>query len=408
MHIRALREITYPQVVVALCLAAIVPFAMFRWGLGTLYPFIQEELDTSRAELGLITSGMFAGGVATALLIGWLADVIGARRMQTMALAWAAASVLLFSQIQSPLHGLLLGILIGVAFSSVGPSYIKAIMDWVTPQTRGLSIGIAEASIPASGIVAAVLVSILAVSFGWRSTVMVLAFMIAISSAVFFTFYRDKPRTNALGEKMSQPRGRVFLVAKNRRISLAALVCGTFTSTQSVVVTYFVLFLREHVGISPVVAGSFLAVAMAGGAVGRVGWGLLSDSWLGGRRVVALAIVGMLCGVSMVFMAWLPSDANLVLVAALAFMLGSTAMGWSGAWVVLVAELAGPALTGTAMGFSATICQVGALAITPLFGLVVDRNDSYDLAWWMMAGVAGTGTLLLALLAFLGPQEQHR
>ena len=174
-------------------LAAIVPFAMFRWGLGTLYPFIQEELDTSRAELGLITSGMFAGGVATALLIGWLADVIGARRMQTMALAWAAASVLLFSQIQSPLHGLLLGILIGVAFSSVGPSYIKAIMDWVTPQTRGLSIGIAEASIPASGIVAAVLVSILAVSFGWRSTVMVLAFMIAISSAVFFTFYRDKP-----------------------------------------------------------------------------------------------------------------------------------------------------------------------------------------------------------------------
>ena len=404
MRISALAAIPYPWVVVGLCVMTVIPYALFRWGLGVLFPFIQDDLGTSRAELGLIVSGMFFGSSATALLVGWLVDVMGARRLQTAALVVATVGVLLFSQIQAPVQGVLLGILMGGAHSSVGPAFSKAIIDWVTPQSRGLALGIAEASIPLSGIIAAVLISFLAVSFGWRSAVMILALLIAVSSVLFFTLYRDRPGGLMDAPKQGRSDGRLRLVAKNRDIWVVAFYSLAITAVQSVLVAYLVLFLREFLDMSTVVAGACLAVAMAGGTVGRVGWGLVSDLLLNGRRALTLAIVGVVTTASMALLAWLPSDAPLLLVLAVSFVVGLNIIGWSGVRAVFVAELAGPALTGTAIGFSNTILMTGAFAFTPLFGLIVDRTGSYDTAWWMMAGVGFAGT---ATLAFLRPQARR-
>ena len=216
--------VRYGWVVVGLCLVAIVPFALFRWGLGVFFPFIQEDLGTSRAELGLIRSGLALGVVSTAVLAGWLVDVVGARLLLTASLVGSAVGVILFSQIQSPMQGVLLGILMGAVLSILGPAYIKAVMDWVTPKTRALAIGISEASIPASGIIAAVLISYLAVSFGWRSTVVILGVATAVSSVVFFAFYRDKPVIGDTDARTRiRTRGRLSQVARNWRFWVSAL-----------------------------------------------------------------------------------------------------------------------------------------------------------------------------------------
>ena len=405
MRVPVPRAVPYGWVVVALCLVVIIPFALFRWGLGVLFPFIQEDLGTTRAELGLIASGMALGMGSTALLIGWLVDTMGARRPLTASLVVAAAAVFLFSRIGSPVHGVLLGIPLGVALTTLGPGYIKAVMDWVTPKTRALAIGIAEASIPIAGIVGAVLISILAVKFGWRSTVVILGVAIAVSSVVFFAFYRDKPRGDTEGQTRSRPGTKMRLVARNPDMWVISLSGLVTSGIQICVLSYLVLFLKEYFQMSTVVAGGGLAVALAGGAVGRVGWGLVSDLLLRGRRVATMAIVSILTGVSVATMTWLPSDAPLVVVWVLLFVVGSVSLGYSGVRTVFVAELAGPDLTGTAFGFGGTISQLGNFTLAPLFGLIVDRTGSYDMAWWMIAGVALLGTLLLG---FLSPQARRR
>ena len=397
--------VPYGAVIIALFVVTIIPFALFRWGLGVLFPFIQDDLGTSRAELGLIASGVAAGAGATALPVGWLVDVIGVRRLQAASIATAAVAVLLFSRIQAPVHGVILGVVVGAALSSTGPAFTKAIVDWVTPRRRGLSLGITQASIPVSGIIAAALLSFLVVSYGWRDVVLVLAIMIALSSIVFFYFYRDKPGSLMARGRERSPRGRVSLVAGNQQIWLAALVSVAFSGVQTTFVSYLVLFLKEHLSMSTVVAGSLLSVGMAGGAMGRVGWGLASDVLMKGRRAVTLSLVGALSLVCMALMARLPSDASLYAVVALTFAAGSTAIGWSGVFSILIAKLAGPGLTGTASGFSSMISYAGPLAIPPLFGFMVDRTGSYDMSWLMMAGVAGLGTLGLG---FLWPQSGLR
>ncbi len=94
-----MRAIPYPWVVLGLCVVVSLAIALLIQGMGVLYPFIQEEFDTSRAQLGLIASGQIAGSLITVLFAGWLADVVGVRRLWTASMMGVAVGILLFSQI---------------------------------------------------------------------------------------------------------------------------------------------------------------------------------------------------------------------------------------------------------------------------------------------------------------------
>ena len=388
----------YPWVVVTLCLVVTIAVSTYRQGIGVLYPFIQEDLEISRAQIGLLASGAFMGAFPTSLFAGWLADVVGVRRLQTLTMAALFASMFLFSLAQSFVQAFLLTILVGVSLSTSFPVTVKGIVDWATPRTRGLALGIMEAVIPIGAIFSAVLLPFLAEAYSWRLGVIVMAFWMGASGVIFFIFYRDRSDGYIERRGSSKPSGKIAEVARNRGIWLIAFFGCCLSSTNVVLFSYLVLFLKEDLGLSPVVAGGSLAVGMVGSAVGRVVWGVVSDLILQGRRVEVLACVCALSVVAVALLIWLPSDASLVVVWSLIFFIGITAMGWSGLWTALISELAGPALTGTAVGFVVTITSVSIMVVTPLFGFLVDRTESYDIAWGALAGLTGLGTLLLAFL----------
>ncbi len=392
---RVLPTIPFAHVVAVLALLGSMAHSFANQGIPVLFPFIQVDFGATRAQLGLISSGLLFGGAGTAILTGWLADRIGVRRLLPTTMMVVAGVLILFSQTLSIVQGVLLALLIGAVASASAPSTAKAIMDWVKPQSRGLFMGIKETSVPISGIITAALLPTLALAITWRRSVMVLALFTAISSTVFFTFYRDKPASRAI-EKRSGLITSIARLAKNRNIWLADLSFGALTAVQVVFASYLILFLKEESGMSTAMAGGFLALAWTGSMVGRVTWGLVSDL-LGGRRVVVLTSIGMLSILCMVFMVWLPSDASLVMIGLLVFAVGITALGWPAVLGTLIVELGGLEHAGTSIGFLAIVSRVGAF-VPPIFGLVVDRTGSYDMGWWMMAGVAGIGTLLVAVV----------
>lgn len=398
IRIRALPSIPYAGVVLALSVMAAMAFAFLSHGMGVLFPFIQEDLNASRAQLGLIVSGEFIGTAATVLFTGWMADVIGVRRLLTASLIVVGVGLLLFSQIQSVLQGILVGVLIGVAFSGSAPANSKAIMDWVAPRFRGTAMSVKEATIPVGGMIAAGLLTFLAVTFDWRVAVIIMAIVIGASGLLVLAFYRDKPGSYGRADKSINPLSKLPQVLKNPRIWMATFYGATMGPGQRVVVTYLVLFLKEDLGMSAGVAGGLLAVLLAGGAAGRLGWALVSDLLLKGRRVGVLAMVSMLTVLSMALMAMLPSNTSLPLVALLVLAMGIVNLGRSGVYVVLIAELAGPTLSGTSMGLNNTITSLTGLAIAPLFGLIADRTGSYAMSWWVLAAFSGFGILMLAIV----------
>lgn len=381
--------------VVFLCAATTSGVAFISFGFGAIYPFIQEDLQISRAQVGLIASTFFVGGAGTVLLAGWLFDRFGVRRLQSGSLLGVVVALVLFSQIQSLVQGLILAVIIGIALAATFPGYMKAIVDWVPPRNRSLSIGIIEANITAAGIMSALLLTYVAVTYSWRSSVVVLAALLAVASIVFFSFYRDKPQEQDSGQRRGQGPGRMSTVLRDRDMWLVGFNGIAATSIQGVPVSYMVLFLKEEIDVSTGAAGAALAVLMAGGSIGRLMWGIVGDMLLRERRASILALVMTLSAVFTGLITLLPSGAPYFLVLVVVFFLGATSLGVSGLWSVLVAELGGPALAGTAAGFANTIQRVGAFALPPLFGLIVDKTGSYDPAWWMMIGVSAVGVLLL-------------
>ena len=69
------------------------------------------------------------------------------------------------------------------------------------------------------------------------------------------------------------------------------LGCGLgLGMVQSSVLAYLVLYARDTFALSSVEAARFLALAHVGGAAGRLGWGIVSDRYFGGRRRPGLAL----------------------------------------------------------------------------------------------------------------------
>ncbi len=404
IHVQALRSVPYSSIVVVLCMVAATPVAFIGIGFGALYPFIQEDLGVNRAQLGLISSVIFVGGTATVLLAGWLVDRVGAHKLETLSLFGVVVGLLLFSQIQTLTQGILVGFFIGVVMAATYPSYTKAIMDWLKPGTRGLAMGFIEGGITAGGILAALLLTYLGLNFSWRAAVIVVAIMIGVAALTFFAFYRDKPESRE-DRKSRQTSGHLSLVVKNRDMLVITLFGAAFVANFKVFTSYLVLFLKEDLNMSAGLAGGLLAVAMAGGAAGRFGLGLVSDLLMDGRRVIIITLLGMSCIAFMAAMAWLPSSTPRWMVIVLIFFVGVATMGWGALYTIFVAELATPALTGTAIGFTNTVQRIFTFGVTPVFGFLVDRTGSYDVGWWMMAGLAALGT---GTLAFMRPETRRR
>ena len=393
--------IPYTWLVILLCTVGNTGINFVQQGVGTLFPFIQDDLEVNRAELGLLVSGMLLGATFTVAFAGWLADTVGVRKLAGVSLALLAAGAIGFSLIQSLAIGVIVALLIGVASSGASPSFSKAVMDWVPARTRGVAMGIVQTSVPITGIITASLLPFLAQTFSWRIAMVAVGVMILTAVTFFVAFYRDRPTSNP-DRQLSGAVKSILHVARNRDLWMATLCGATLASLHFVFVSYLILFLKEDLEMSAVMAGFFLAISHAGSMVGRITSGLASDFLLPGRRALSLGLLSCLSVVFMVFMATLPSYLPLVGVGVLVFFVGSVIMGWPGVHLVLLGEIAGPGLTGTAIGFSIIIMHASSAIIPPLYGLVVDQTDSYALGWWLMAGLAALGILPLLFLRTKG------
>ena len=130
-----------PWYIVVVLLVGQLSHTFTNQGIPTLYPFIQDALSLSRAEVGLISSGMILGATFTTLIAGWLVDALGVKRMMTSMAMGGAVTVVLFSQAQNLLQAILLVTLMSAVYAGMAPSCVKAIIDWVKPRNRGLARG---------------------------------------------------------------------------------------------------------------------------------------------------------------------------------------------------------------------------------------------------------------------------
>ncbi len=395
----------YRFVILALILAVQTATNLAAIGLPALAPLIRADLGLTRREAGSFISAFYVGGVLTSFPAGWLADRLGVR--WTLAAGQGLVAACVAAMALAPGYGALLTavLLAGVAFGAVNPSSTKGVLVWFPARSRATVVGLKQAGFPLGGALGALLLPPLAAALGWRAALALAGGLIALSAGAVAAGYRepDLPEAGSGDRAAEVVASPLTTVLTSRPIWLVSAATFLFAAVQVAWISYVPLYLSEVVGLSPVAAGAVLSQAQAAGTAGRVGFGVLSDRLLGGRRRVVLLLAGAATVVLCTLTAHLRPGTPAAVVSLLAVAFGFSGIGWNGVHHTLLAEIAGRAAAATAVGLCLAVSSVGVIVGAPLFGWAADRLQAYTWGWYGLAAA-----MVLALGLLLGVPEPAR
>jgi MFS family permease len=340
-----------------------------------LTPVLREEFDLSLSEIGLLLSAAWIGATFTLLPWGLAADRWGERFVLALGLSGSAACLAGAAYVSGFVSLLVVLALSGAAGASVNAASGRAVMHWFGPEERGLALGIRQSAIPIGGLVAALVVPALAENGESKSAFLFLGGFCGAGALAGLAFLRGRDAEDGL-EVSSVTR-----TLRDTRLLRLCLGSSIYVYAQVAVIGFGILLLHDEHGLSSRSAALVIAAAQVLAVAFRVGAGRWSD--LRGSRVGPLRLAGLAVAASTAIAAGLASGPTWLLVPALA-LAGALSMAWNGLAFVAVAELAGAARSGAAIGFQQTVLSAIGVAAPVAFAATVS-SASWTVALFLAA-----------------------
>lgn len=359
-------------------------------GIQALMPFIQDDFGISRTEAGLYSTFLFLSATAVAVFSGNIVDKIGSKK--TLLFGVFSIGFLMLANTVSPVYSiiLILAFITGIGFSIITPAVNKSIMDEVSPENRGISMGLMHSGSGIGGFAGATLLPILAGSLGWRGAILISS-LLTIFLGIFIKKAYNPEQTFTKNNDNSDTnfKDNVLGLLKNKQLMLTCSLGLIFGLAVGSIPAHYTLFLTGDLNYNSALAGFALGIVQIGGIVGRTFWGWVSDSIFKGNRtisfiliMVAIIFLNLSYGLLGKFLA-----GSSLIILLISFLLGLTAFGWSGLYFTVVGERARPEQTGIASGLSLVFLRTGVVIGPPLFGLLADHYDHYYNSWLVLAGI---------------------
>lgn len=382
--------------VVFIVTAAQTAIAMSNIVLPTIAPKLAESLGVSPVLIGYQVSLTFGAATAASIYGGQVAMRWGAALTTQVSMALCAIGTALFAL---PHTGFIAAgsVAIGAAMGFASPAAAHLLVEYTAPGRRNLMFSIKQTGVPVGGVVIALTAPALAVSVGWRwSLVPVVA--LSVAALLLTQPYRkawDRDRDPAPARRR-ESFGGVPLVWREKSLRWISLASVLFSGIQRCLLTFMVIYLVAEGGYGLVEAGIMLSITQIGGSVARVPWGWLADRLESGL-VVMIVISGIII-VSSVALVALGPDWPRSLVYLLFFVLGASAVGWNGVFHGECARLSPPGTVSLVAGATAFFVFGGVLIAPAAFAAAYEVIGTYSETFKLVvvAGVATLGLLVLA------------
>jgi len=379
-----------------LAVTAQVAVSIIIQGVPTLAPFLQADLDLTRAQVGFFNSALMSGSLCAMFVAGWVVDLKGERVALIGGNIVVGVFCLSMLLTESFIAALVVMFAAGIGGAFPTPAGSKAVMGWFPLHQRGTAMGIRQTGIPIGGALAAALLPAIALAAGWRMAVAAGGIGCFVSAAVCAYAYRNPPDDNSDTPGVRQPAGRASMFdLLTRDILLLGMSGAVLTLGQFTLITYLALYLKETQGVPIAVSASLLVLAQIAGAAGRILWGVGSDRLFSHRRKPALLLANGMAAIGALALGWLPPDTPLWLITPLVAVYAFNTLGWHGCWVSLLVESARSAQQGRTVGLGMSLMYPGIILLPPLFGWFVDRTHSWPWAWTLLSILLVLGMALL-------------
>jgi sugar phosphate permease len=344
----------------------------------------------SDSQIGAIGSAFYFAAAFSAFPTGIGVDRFGVKIGLTLWLALTGVPLLLTGFFRQEYVFLLcLVALSGFGYGMGNPVASKGLYLWFDQRVRGTAFGIRQAAVTAGAAVAGLFLISISQKAGPFVALRITGFMIVTMILFALLFYRTPgdgknvhPDTVDRGARLG--KGNFRILFKNRPLLVVSVATALLGLSQGVVVTFFILYLHEKLGISLLGAGSFYTLLMASGAFGRILWGVVSDRLFGGRRKPVLVIISVVVTACASILAFWPATWPRYLLVLVIVMTGLSSVGWNAISSVLVTEISGDRQTAASVGLSSTIGWLG-IFLGPIgFGTLLDHSG-YPVAWFSLS-----------------------
>jgi len=346
------------------------------------------SLGISVAMLGAFVTAFYVGYVVANVTGGIITDTIGGRLTLTLALIPLGIATFCFGFTRTLSMGIAIQVIMGLAAGADYSAGVKIISAWFD-HDRGRALGIYTTATSLAVVIANATIPWASISFGWENAFRGLGVLTLCWSVVTLFALRDNP-TGV--RHVSVNRHELVALLKSRNLVLLAVAgCCALWATVGFGAWGNALMTRHH-GISPITAGSILALFGVGAVIAKPLLGMISDAFNENRKFVAIGCLFALSGLLYLF----GQCSTVTQFYVISPFLGAAAFGYLPVLMAQVTKASGARLAGAAAGLTNAIWQSGSAASPLVVGQVYASTHSFSLSLLALAvGPLLAGVILL-------------
>jgi ACS family hexuronate transporter-like MFS transporter len=348
---------------------------------------IQEELNISDVQYGIINTGFLISYAFMFTIGGWLIDKIGGKIGLAFSVGiWSAASAL--HGVMNNFHQLLaFRFLLGVGEGGCFPGAAKTVYEWFGKKERALANGIAIGGAAIGAVIAPPLTIIISGQYGWRWSFIIpgLFGLFWVLIWIFLPWKKSQQKEKVLVPVAAGQPGIPFKVILQSRSALIFILIRFLLDP----VFYFLMFwvpkyLNEERGLSFERIGELFWIPFLALGISNILGGWISDKLIANNLSINAArkwVMGIAAGITIVapFISWVSSvELAIALMALIMFAHGF----WITNYITAISDIFGRSATSTVVGLSGTAGAVSGMIINPFIGLVI-QNYTYTPLWFV-------------------------
>jgi len=386
--------------------------------LAILAPDLQKEIGWSELDYGRIVIAFQVAYAVMMLAWGRILDKIGTKIGFALAVVWWSLAAMSTALARSAMAFGAARFLLGVGEAANFPASIKTVAEWFPRSERALSTGIFNSGTNIGAILAPIMVPLLAAKWGWQTAFIVtgaLGFVWVIAWWMLYHGLDVHPHVNDserqyIRDGIDEPntvKVSIGQVAGFRQ--LWAFAAGKLLTDP---IWWFYLFwlpkfLAQEHGIRGVALIPYLTTVYVVADVGSVAGGyassaLIKRGWnVNSARKTAMGVIA--CTVPFVILA--PLTRNAWIAVAFVSIGAACHQAWSANLFTLTSDMFPRRAVGTVVGFGGCAGGIGGILIAEFAGRVLQRDPSYYLPMFVIAGTIYL--VALGVIHLLAPRMER-
>ncbi len=245
-----------------------------------LLPFIREEFDLTRVQIGYYSTSFFISATLLAIFSGNIVDKLGPKKSILVGIGCTGIVLLFYGISPSYQILLILAIFAGLGWSIMTPAVIKGTVIVAPSEKEAFFLGIVQASYNVGSLAGASLLPLLAINLSWRMSVQTIAAFALLTAFLTYIFY-PVPKVNndnniniqdtvAILESENHEeeaktlsfKDSLLTILKDKSLFRICILGIIFGVSEGSVVSHFAVFLSEDLSLNPIIAGICLVLSI--------------------------------------------------------------------------------------------------------------------------------------------------